>query len=321
MEQHALARPQWPLRYAEALFNLHVVRCLALLDMRLWDAGLDAASARLAEVQGVLDALWSTSPPDQPVLVRDARWLVPVAQSPTTDELGPYFDVAEKIATSLPEQDRLEIHKASVLMAGGHLRSQLRHFNMQGTPLDDHALVLSTRGSNALDFAMTIQGLVTLLAAYERAIGAGDTAGRMQLAAVICQGISPDPQLFVNRTDLLGAYSMIEHLFVTEDESGTAIYTAYGCAACPAGAGVHRLDRAPVAVTACGLHAPRARAWPVFPVWSHVRVFVQSHGTHGDEDPAARSRDALRPGRCIHGAMTSAGRNSPGSVAGASCRT
>ncbi len=215
-------------RYAQALFNLYVVRCLALLNMRLWDEGSSGAGARLAQVQGVLDGLWRTAPADQPVLVRDARWLIPVAQSPTTDELGPYFVVAEKIATSLSEEDRVEIHKASVLMAGGHLRSQLRHFNMQGTPLDDHALMLSTRGSNALDFAMTIQGLVTLFKAYEAAISAGDVERRTALAAAICQGISPDPQLFVNRVDLLGAYSMIEHLFVTKDESGHAVYTHTG---------------------------------------------------------------------------------------------
>ncbi|MEJ0099472.1 MAG: hypothetical protein WDO12_06915 [Pseudomonadota bacterium] len=224
---------RWPgrngrLRYAQALFNLYVVRCLTLLDMRLCDEGAAEASARLAQVQALLDALWKTSPADQPVLVRDARWLVPVAQSPTTDDLGAYFEAAGKIATCLPEADRIEIHRASVLMAGGHLRSQLRHFNMQGTAIDDPALVLSTRGSNALDFAMTIQGLVTLLKAYEGAIGAGDGGRRTALAAVIGQGISVDPQLFVNRVDLLAAYSMIEHLFVAADATGRVAWTRTG---------------------------------------------------------------------------------------------
>ncbi len=222
---------RWPgrngrIRYAHTLFNLYVIRCLALLTMRLWDVGADARG-KLAQVQAVLDQLWKSSPADQPVLVRDVRWLVPVALSPTTDDLGPYFTVAQHIAESLQQDDRLEIHKATVVMAGGHLRSQLRHYNMQGTSLDDPCLILSTRGSNALDFAMTIQNLVPLLAAYEDACSGDDHHRRLELAGVICQGVSPDPELFVNRIDLLGPYSMIEHLFITEDK-GRAIYTPIG---------------------------------------------------------------------------------------------
>jgi hypothetical protein len=219
---------RWPgrngrVRYAQTLFNLHVVRCLTLLDMRLCDAGPACAGERLALLQGVLDALWKSSPADQPVLVRDVRWLVPVAQSPTTDDLAPYFNAAGKIEECLAEADRFEIHKASLLMAGGHLRSQLRHFTMQGRSLDDKSLTSSTRGSNALDCAMTIQHLVPVLAGYEQAVRAGDAA-RRALAGVICQGISADPELYVNRLDLLGAYSMIEHLFVTPDgERGVAL--------------------------------------------------------------------------------------------------
>ncbi len=97
------------------------------------------------------------------MLVRDARWLIPLAQSPTTDELAGYFEVAKQIAETLSEEDRIEIHKAGVRMAGGHLRSQLRHVSMQkGVSLDENSLVLSTRKSNALDLALLIQGLVPL---------------------------------------------------------------------------------------------------------------------------------------------------------------
>lgn len=226
---------RWPgrngrVRYAQTLFNLYLVRCLTLLNMRAWDDGADAdaASGRLAQNQRMLDALWKSSPADQPVLVRDVRWLVPVAQSPTTDDLGPYFEVAQLVAESLAEADRIQIHKAAVLMAGGHLRSQLRHFNMQGRSIDDAGLILSTRRSNALDCAMTIQALVPLLAAYERAVETGDKAHRLELAGVICQAISPDPELFVNRLDLLAGYSMIEHLFIASDNDGHAIHTPMG---------------------------------------------------------------------------------------------
>lgn len=224
---------RWPgrngrIRYAQTLFNLYLMRCLELLVMRLWDAGAAGASERLAAVQGLLDELWKSSPADQPVLLRDARWLVPLAQSPTTDDLAPYFVVAEKVAGSLAEADRLEIHKATVLMAGGHLRSQLRHFTMQGATLADDSLVLSTRGTNALDFSMTIQGLVPMLKAYARARDGGERARQLELAGAICQGISVDPGLFVNRVDLLGAYTMIEHLFIATDAAGQAAYTAMG---------------------------------------------------------------------------------------------
>jgi hypothetical protein len=223
---------RWPgrnarIRYAQTLFNLHVVRCLTLLDMRLCDAGPTAAGERVARLQGVLDALWKSSPDDQPVLVRDVRWLVPVAQSPTTDDLAPYFEAARKFEECLPEADRFEIHKASLLMAGGHLRSQLRHFVMQGRSLDEKGLTSSTRGSNALDCAMTIQHLVPLLAAYEQAIRVSDAGKRRELAGAICQGLSGDPELFVNHLDLLCAYSMIEHLFVT-DAGGQVVLTPMG---------------------------------------------------------------------------------------------
>jgi hypothetical protein len=229
---------RWPgrngrVRYAHTLFNVYVIRCLELLSMRVWDAGSDTGSGsagnRLSHVQGVLDQLWTVTPADQPVLVRDARWLIQLAQSPATDDLGAYFDVAEQVAETLPEADRIEIHKAGVRMAGGHLRSQIRYYSTKNAvSLGETDLVLSTRNSNALDFALLIQELVPLLEAYEHAWRGGDGQKRLELADAICQGISPDPELFLNRVELLGAYSMIEHLFVTTDRDGRAAYTPMG---------------------------------------------------------------------------------------------
>jgi hypothetical protein len=120
---HLWRQTHWPgrngrERYAHTLFNLYVIRRLALLILRVWDAGSSSAGDRLSQVQGVLDQLWRTTPPNQPVLVRDARWLIPLAQSPTTDELAGYFEVAEQVAESLSQEDRIEIHKAGVRMAG-----------------------------------------------------------------------------------------------------------------------------------------------------------------------------------------------------------
>ena len=225
---------RWPgrngrLRYAHTLFNLYVIRCLELLGMRVWDAGANSAGDRLAQVQGVLDELWRIKTLDQPVLVRDARWLIQLAQSVATDDLGAYFDVAERIAESLSDEDRIEIHKAGIRMAGGHLRSQIRyHSTKKDACLDEPSVVLSTRDSNALDFALLVQELVPVLEAYEQAWRRDDNRARLALADAICQGISPDPDLFLNRVDLLGAYCMIEPLFITTDRDEHAVYTPMG---------------------------------------------------------------------------------------------
>ncbi|HET9361568.1 MAG TPA: hypothetical protein VFO58_17570, partial [Vicinamibacterales bacterium] len=231
---HLWRHTRWPgrngrLRYAHTLFNLYVIRCLELLSMRLWDAGSGSAGDRLSQVQGVLDQLWKAAPPDQPVLVRDARWLIQLAQSPATDELGAYFEVAEEIAEAFSPEDRVEIHKASARMAAGHLRSQIRYHSLKkAVSLDDKSLVLSTRNSNALDFALLVHDLVPLLEAYEIAWQSGDGQKRVELADAICQGVSPDPELFLNRVELLGAYTMIEHLFTATERDGHAVYTAMG---------------------------------------------------------------------------------------------
>ena len=231
---HLWGQTRWPgrsgrVRYAHTLVALYLIRCLELLSMRVWDAGASGAGDRLTQVQSLLDRLWTSSPAGQPIFVRDARWLIQLAQSPATDDLGAYFEVATRIAESLPREDRIDIHKAGVRLAAGHLRSQLRYFSLKkAVPLDDEGLAVGARTSNALDYALLIQELVPLLEAYDRASQRGDGKTRLDLADAICQGISPDPELFVNRVDLLGAYSMIEHLFVTTDADGEAIYTPMG---------------------------------------------------------------------------------------------
>lgn len=230
---HFWRQTRWPgqkgrERYAHTLFNVFLLRRLTLLMLRLWDEGETGAPDRLRQAQQLLDALWQSSPADQPVLVRDVRWLFPVAMSPTTDDLRGYFEVMRLVDTTLPQADRIEIHRAGVQTGAGHLRSQLRHLSVQReVPIDDPALVLLTRRSNTLDIALLMRGLVTLLHAYAAAVKDGDTPQRSALARAICEGMSPDPELFLQRVDLLGPYSMIEHLFIST-EAGHARYTATG---------------------------------------------------------------------------------------------
>ena len=230
---HLWRETRWPGRngrisFAHTLFNLYVIRCLVLLAMRLWDAGPESAGARLVQLQGALDGLWET-PSDQPRFVQDARWLIQLAQSPATDDLAAYFEVAAQIADGLPVADRIVVHTAGVRMAAGHLRSQLRHHSVQrGVGFDDRSLVVSSRSSNALDFALLVQELVPLLDAYEQAVLRDDRPARLDLADAVCQGLSPDPELFLNQLPLLAVYSMIEPLFVTSDAEGHAVLTPMG---------------------------------------------------------------------------------------------
>jgi hypothetical protein len=240
---------RWPgrngrMHYAHTLFNLYVLRCLQFLSMRIWDEGpsgfaKEKAGGRLAEIQGVLNELWRSSPADQPAIVRDARWLIPLAQSLITDELAPYFEVAQQVTETLPEADVLEIQKAHVRMLGGHLTSQIRYYctkdGVPGLSIREHSVVLRTRTSNALDFALLVQGLVGLLKAYDRAsprgderMSSGDERMRLDIAGAIFQGISADPELFLNRLDLLSAYSMIEHVFISADREGHVVYSPLG---------------------------------------------------------------------------------------------
>ena len=206
---HCWRQTWWPGRggrvhFAQTLFNVYVLRQLQFMSLRIWEEG-----GQIGEVQAVLDELWKGSPANQPKFVRDARWLIPLAQSLITDELGPYFEVARLIRETLPEADALEIQRAHVRMLGGHLTSQIRHFSTRdGVPIDDPSIVVRTRTTNALDLALLVQGLVALLRAYE----SGDERIRRSMAGAILQGISPDPELLLNRHDLLRPYTMIEYL-------------------------------------------------------------------------------------------------------------
>jgi hypothetical protein len=279
------AKSRWPgkkgrIRNAHTLFNVYLVRQLALLAMRTWEAGSGEARTRLAQAQRVLDAVWQSGADDQPVLVRDVRWLIPVAMSPTTDDLAPYFEVAEEIGTVFAGDDRLQILSATVRTAAGHLRSYLHyHVVQKGVPLEDRVLLVLTRKSNALDFSLLIHGLVALLDGYERAVESGDRAQRLELADAICQGVSPDPDLLVARGDLLGAYTMVEHLFTTTDQEGRSAYTPLGRRH------VQLLDeyRARIARLAKPLHddcrnfTPKEGAWSPYGVLYGVASNILEH--------------------------------------------
>ena len=222
-ERHRRPGRNVRLAYAARVYTVFVLRQLEHLSLRIWDEGHDAAEDRLHEIQGLLDRL-NDGPAAEP-LVRDARWLIHTAQGPLTRRLDPYFRIAGHIAASFSDAYRLGIHAAGVKLAGGHLRSQLRHRAAEtDRPIDDPAVLATTRNSNAMDGALLVGDLVPLLEAYGTASG-GD---RLDLADAIFQGVSADPELLLTRLDLLAPCTAIEDLFVERGDDGSPRYTATG---------------------------------------------------------------------------------------------
>jgi hypothetical protein len=228
---HHWDHTRWPGRnarliYAQSLYSVFMLLQLEHLSLRIWDEGNSAAAERLQQVQRLLDLLNTGGAPPR---VRDARWLIQSAQSSLTKHLKPYFTVAERIAGSFTDRDRLEIHKAGAMLAGGHLRSQLRHRSWDtGWTLDDPQLLAITRLSNSMDLALLVGDLIPLLDAYSAACDRQDNRERLALADAILQGLSADPELLLTRLDLLVPSTLIEDLFVDRSDGGLARYTSMG---------------------------------------------------------------------------------------------
>ena len=229
--QHVWDRDRWPGRngriaYAQSVYAVFILRQLAHLSLRIWDEGNHMASKRLQQVQQLLDLLNTAGAAP---LVRDARWLIQIAQGPLTTHLKPYFVIADRVAGSFMDRDRREIHKAGAVLAGGHLRSQLRHRSWQtGWAYDDRQVIALTHLSNSMDTALLIRDLVPLLEAYGAACLEPDGNERLELADVILQGLSADPELLLTRLDLLGPSTMLEDLFSARGEDGEVRYTPAG---------------------------------------------------------------------------------------------
>jgi hypothetical protein len=223
---HDWGSGRWPGRngrlvYAQNLHAVFMLRQLEHLSLRIWDDGADRAAERLQQIQHLLDVLNAGGQSRPQVrFVRDARWLIQTAQGPLTRHAEPYFRTARNIS-ALSEDVRLEIHKAGAVLAGGHLRSQLRRLSRHtGWAFDDPQLVALTRSSNSMDMALLVGDLVPLLDAYSAACARQDSVTRMALADAILQGLSADPELLLTRLDLLDPSTMIEQLFVERGPAG-----------------------------------------------------------------------------------------------------
>ena len=228
---HHWGTERWPGRsarvmYADSLYAAFILVQLERLSLRIWDEGFEKVPERLRHVQRLLELLNAGSAPEvRPV--RDARWLIQTAQGPLTRHVRPYFVTAGNV--SAMNEDRLEIHKAGSVLAGGHLRSQLRHLCWRtGSAFDDPQLLALTRSSNSMDMALLVRDLVPLMDAYSGACARADSGARLALADAILQGMSADPELLLTRLDLLGPSTVIEDLFVERDRHGGAIFTPMG---------------------------------------------------------------------------------------------
>ena len=223
---------RWPgrngrLAFAQVIYSAFMLGLLEHLSLRIWDPGTRDANDRLRDVQHLLDRL--NAGPAGPAFVRDARWLIQTAQGPLTKDLAPYFRVAARIAESLDAEHQLEVHKAGVVLAGGHLRSQHRYRAADsGRAFDDPEVLAVTRNSNSMDMALLVGDLVPLLERYEAALASDDADLRLGLADVILQGLSSDPELLITHLDLLGPAAMIEEVFVGAASADDPGYTAEG---------------------------------------------------------------------------------------------
>jgi hypothetical protein len=212
---HKWDRDRWPGRtgrlvFAQSIYAVFVLRQLEHLSLRIWDDGNDTAADRLKEVQRLLDRLNAAGASPR---VRDARWLIQTAQGPLTKHLKPYFTTADRVAGSFTDSDRVEIHKAGAALAGGHLRSQRRHRSLEtGRAFDDPHVLAMLRYSSSMDIALLVRDLVPLLRAYSAACAEDAADTRLELADVILQGLSADPELLLTRLDLLAPSITIEDL-------------------------------------------------------------------------------------------------------------
>ncbi len=200
---------RWPgtngrLVYAQSLYAVFILRQLERLSLRIWDEDPDGPSSRndhaaerLQHIQRVLDVLNAGGESRQHFrFVRDARWLIQIAQGPLTRHLTPYFVKAGRVS-GLPDEVRLEIHRAGTVLAGGHLRSQLRHLSWHtGWAFDDPRLLALTRSSNSMDMALLVRDLVPLLDAYSAACERQDADARLALRMRSSRASPPIPSCF-----------------------------------------------------------------------------------------------------------------------------
>jgi hypothetical protein len=225
------SKSRWPGRhgrmtYARIIYAAFVFNHLEQLSLRIWDDGNACATARLREIQHLLDRLNAQS--GSSVFVRTAQWLIQTAQGPLTRLLHPYFIIAEQISQSFDNDERLEIYRAGALLAGGHLRSQLRYRARESQrSIDDPEVLSVTRNSNSMDIALLVRDLVPLLEAYKIACATDACDNRLMLSDAILQGLSADPELLLTRLDILGPATIIEEVFIEHKEDAVG-YTDFG---------------------------------------------------------------------------------------------
>ncbi len=214
-------------RWAEGIFSVFVLDQLADLTLRLGDDAQEGMR-RHAALQKVLEKFNAERGPYGPHYVRRLEWLPLARKSLPNQTIKPYFELYERFSQVFDKKTRIAFHKAQAKLIAQHLRADLYQRALEaGRPIDA-AIWDGMRAANMVDYGMLVRDLNALLEAYAVAREAGDEKEIEDLEDAIFQGLSGDPELLLLRHDLLGAYAMIENLFIETDSKGDVHFTAMG---------------------------------------------------------------------------------------------
>jgi hypothetical protein len=165
------------------LVDYYFVYLLALLSLRIWDAG--DADENLDRLGRLLNALQGSDGSRQQ-FVANAETLILLATSHYELEERGFAHLLEQVRT-LGERHRVDIALGHAVCLGCHLR-----FGFEASYGKD---VGAMRNDNVADYPWLCFSLATLMDAYEQD-AAGSGADRRTLAEAILNGLSPDAAAF-----------------------------------------------------------------------------------------------------------------------------
>jgi len=173
------------------LIDYYFLYLLALLSLRVWDAG--SADAGLDRLSALLDRLQGPDGSGQR-FADDAETLMLIATS--------HYEADERCYPTLLERVRGLSARHQTAVAIGHAASMGCHlrFGFEAT----YARSLDAmRDDNIADYPWLSYALVTLMREYARLVAAGDDSDRRApVVEAMLNGLTPDPDAFVGEASI-----------------------------------------------------------------------------------------------------------------------